>query len=435
MKKTTLTLAMALSLCLSMPIAADAGQAKIGSPVPPEGETRSSRSGGVTLDELIETALRQNPAIQGAKQAADARHARVSPAESLPDPTVSFQTMGDFLTLQKADPSSGRTYTVEQEIPFPGKLGLKGKIATAEAEAEDWNHETARRQVVSDLKVAYYDLYLIYKSIESVEKSRSLLLDFTKIAESKYRVGTGTQQDVIKAQVELSKIVDRLTVLEQRRGISEARIRSLIYDQSGMPLGKPADFEKAALRYSQEELERMAMDNSPKLKVQEKEIDRSLYAVQLAKKEYYPDFAVSASYVERDAQKDMSGVMVKAKIPLYFWRNQRQELKGSELSLSGAQRVRDNVISSLSYEVKNGYILASGSQRLVELYGSTLLPQARLSVESALASYQVGSVDFLSLIDTVVTLLDYEIKHYEALTDFEKALAQLEPTVGIELTK
>ena len=177
------------------------------------------------------------------------------------------------------------------------------------------------------------------------------------------------------------------------------------------------------------------MENSPKLKTQEKEIDRSQYAVELARKEYYPDFAVSAAYVERDAQKDMSGVMVKAKIPLYFWRNQRQELKGNQLSLAGAQKMRDSVVSSISYEIKNGYILATTSQRLVELYDSTLLPQARLSIESAVASYQVGSVDFLSLVDTVVTLLEYEIKYYEALTDFQKALAQLEPTVGVELTR
>lgn len=222
------------------------------------------------MDELVETALRNNPAIQGAKETADTKHARVSAAETLPDPTLSFQTMGDFLTLQKGDPSSGRTYTVEQEIPFPGKLGLKGKIATAEAEAEDWNHETTRRQVTADVKVAYYDLYLIVKSIDSAEETRSLLHDFSKIAESKYRVGAGTQQDVIKAQLEVSKISDRLTVLEQRRGISEARIRNLTFDRTDGPLGKPADFPKAHLHYSQDQLERLAMENSPKLKTQEK---------------------------------------------------------------------------------------------------------------------------------------------------------------------
>lgn len=435
MKTPAWTLILAVAISLFQAPASGAGPPGPAPPTAVHDKTSSGRPEGVTLDELVKTALTNNSAIQGAKQAAEAKHARISPAETLPDPTISFQTMGDFLTLQAADPSSGRAYTIEQELPFPGKLGLKGKVAAAEAEAEDWNYETTRRQVISDLKVAFYDLYLIVKSMESVERSRSLLLDLAGIAESKYRVGTGSQQDIIKAQVEVSKTADRLTVLEQRHGIAEAKIRSLIYDRTGTPLDKPARFEKASLHHSREELERLALENSSKLKTQEKEIDRNLYAVQLAKKEYYPDFAVSASYVERDAMKDMSGVMVKAKIPLYFWRNQRQELKGSELSLAGAQKVRDNVVSTLSYEVGNGYILATTSQRLVELYGSTLLPQARLSVESALASYQVGSVDFLSVIDTALTLLEYEIKYYEALTDFQKALAQLEPIVGIELTR
>lgn len=408
---------------------ASPGEMRLGAP--------SEADGVATLDELVDTALRQNPSISGARQAVEAKRAKVSPAETLPEPTLSFQSMGDFIppSIQKGDPSSGRFYGVEQEIPYPGKLGLKGKIATAEAEAEDWNAEATRRQVVSDVKVAYYDLYLMYKSIDVVEKDRGLLLDFAKIAESKYRVGMGSQQDVLKAQVEVSKTLDRLTILEQRKAVSEAKMNSLLYRQSSQPLGRPADFQKAPLRYSLEQLEQLARDGSPKLKTQEKEIDRSQYAVELAKKEYYPDFALGFTYVERDPMKEMYGLMFKAKVPLYFWRNQREELRGSRLTLSSAQKMRDNVITTLSYEVKNEYIIASTSQRLVDLYGTTLLPQARLSVDSALASYQVGSIDFLSLLDSVVTLLDYEIKYYEALTDFQKALARLEPTVGVELTK
>ena len=239
MNKSAWTLIPALGLFLFAAIPTHSGQAGSAPPATSEAKPQSNGPATITLDELVETALRNNPAIHGSKQAADAKHARVSAAETLPEPTISFQTMGDFFTLQKADPSSGRTYSVEQEIPFPGKLGLKGKIATAEAEAEDWNHETTRRQVIADLKAAYYDLYLIVKSIDSAEKTRGLLLDFSRIAESKYRVGAGAQQDVIKAQVEVSKIADRLTVLEQKRGISEARIRNLIYDRRKHPSGNP----------------------------------------------------------------------------------------------------------------------------------------------------------------------------------------------------
>jgi len=187
------------------------------------GQQVAPEAATVTLDELVQEALEHNPAIQAARRAVDAKRAMILPAQTLPEPTIGFQTMGNLIppTLQSGDPSSARTVSIEQEIPFPGKLGLKGKMATMEAEAELWNYEQTRRQVIADLKLAYYDLFLIHKSIEIVQKDKDLLQKFTQIAEAKYRVGQGIQQDVLKAQVEISKLIDRLTVLEQRRDIAE----------------------------------------------------------------------------------------------------------------------------------------------------------------------------------------------------------------------
>ncbi|MBI4470997.1 MAG: TolC family protein [Acidobacteria bacterium] len=404
-------------------------------PVPPQAGSRATPS--ISLDQLIQEALERNPAIQAARRAVDAKRAMVLPAQTLPDPMVGFQTMGNLIppTLQGGDPSSARAISFEQELPFPGKLSIKGKIAAEEVEVEWWNYEQARRQVVSDLKLAYFDLCFIDKSMEIVQKDKDLLQKLVQIAEAKYRVGQGIQQDVLKAQVEISKLIDRLAVLEQRRGIAEARISSLLYRPPETPLGPTPPLQKAELRHTLEELHRIARSNAPELKMQEREIDRNQYAVELARKEFYPDFSAGFTYYNRTAVPEMFGLMFKATIPLYFWRKQRPELESAASGLARAQKQREGAESMLYFKLKDSYLMATTSDRLMELYRTGVIPQSILSLDSAVAGYQVGKVDFLTLIDNLVTLLDYELKYNEVLTDYQKALAQLEPLVGIELAR
>jgi outer membrane protein, heavy metal efflux system len=395
-----------------------------------------SKGDKVTLAELVKAALERNTSIQASEQSAQAKRSRIPAERTLPDPTVSFQTMGDPFpfNLQEGDPSSGRFYGVEQEIPFPGKLGLKGQIAEKEADVQQWNSEQTRRQVVSEVKRAYYDYVLVHKSLDIVEESKGLLDSFAQVAEAKYRVGQGTQQDVLKAQVEISKLVDRHEVLEQRRIIARALINSLISRPVESPLGQPEDNPQNAVQYSLEELQQIARGNAPVLKMQESEVERNEENVKLAKKQYYPDFSLGFTYVQRDDMPEMYGVTVKAKVPLYFWRKQRLELKSARESLAGAERLHDNAATTLEYNVRDGYTVASTSRRLAELYKTTVIPQASLSVESSFASYQVGQVDFLSLLDSVMTLLEYQLKYHESVSEYRRALAQLEPLVGVELT-
>ena len=391
----------------------------------------------VKLDELIRIALDQNPSIKAAGSNAESKRARIIAERTLPDPTFTFQTMGDPFpfNLQEGDPSSGRFFTLEQEIPFPGKLGLKGKIASAEAGVQAWNHEQTRRQVVFDLKKAFYEYFFLYKSIETVEESRGILDNFAKVAESKYRVGQGIQQDVVKAQLESSKLIEKRQVLDQRLTVSRALINSLLYRSPESPLGKPAPVEKASFKHTLEDLQQMALSGAPTLKMQEGEIERSERAVDLAKKNFYPDFSVGFTYVDRDANPSMYGLQMKASLPIYAWRKQRPELDSARKGLASAKSQHENVTSTLSYSIREAYTVATTSERLADLYKSTVIPQASVSLESSFASYQVGAVDFLTLLDSVLTFLEYQLKYYESLAEFQKALAQLEPLVGVELTQ
>jgi len=391
----------------------------------------------ITLEELLKAAGESNPEIKSSAQAAAAYKAMIPAAGALPDPAVKFETMGHLIppTLMKGDPSSARTYGVEQEIPFPGKRGLKENIASVEAESQQWNHDLVHLKVMSELKQAFFDLYLIHESIDVLLKNKELLQNFEEIAESRYKVGQTTQQDVLKAQVEMSKVLDRLLVQGQKKRIAEAKINSLLDRPAEISVGKPAEFKKAELACSLEELTQLAQSNSPALKVSKSEVNRREQGVELAGKEFYPDFAAGFTYFERDENPGMYGLMVSAKLPLYFWKKQGPELEAARLNLSSARSMRDSTSSTVRYQVKEAYTTATTSEKLANLYGSAIVPQSKLALNSAIANYQVGRIDFLQLIDATMTLLDYQLKYYESVVEFHKALAQLEPLVGVALIK
>ncbi len=359
-KKQRGALLLVVALCFSSPAFAEAQEVKGKTPVAISSEEPGEQK-IVTLEQLIQEAGEHNPTIKAAQQTVSAKKALVLSAKTLPDPNITFWHMGGLFPtrLMVGDPSSARTYGIEQEIPFPGKLGLKGQVASMEAEAEAWNHALTHRQVIAELKAAYYDLYLFHKSQDILQKNKALLENFAKIAETRYQVGQGIQQDVLKAQVELAKLIDREAVLDQRRWIAEAQINNLLYRTPETPVGKPAEYKKSELVYSLNELVELARANAPALKIQEREIDRRQYSLDLAKKEYFPDFTVGFTYFDREGNPEMYGVEAKARLPLYFWRKQKPEVDAAKSNLAGARLMRESTASSVDSQIKQGYTMAT----------------------------------------------------------------------------
>lgn len=384
------------------------------------------------LEKLVQELLERNPAILSARRAVDASGARITAAKTLPDPSVSFETMGNLLppTLQAGDPSSARVLRFTQEIPFPGKLALQGQIASAEADVEWWKYEEVRRDLVAELKMAYYDLFLAQKITEVVEKNKTLLQQFAEISEARYKVGQTAQQDVLKAQVEVSRLLDRLAVLRREDETSQARINTLLYRSPTTPIGQTTDLSRPRFNWTMEGLYEKAVTNSPAARMNRKEIDRGELRIALAKKSFYPDFEVGFSYLNRRDMPEMYGVMFRAKIPLYFWRKQRPELESATSELLSQRRQYDATLSTLYFQLKNPFLKTRTDENLLELYGGAIIPQATLALESSISSYRVGSVDFLSLLSNLSTLLEYETKYYEVLVDYYKALATLESLIG-----
>src|SRR5262245_16671903 len=233
--------------------------------------TAVKRSTPIKLQALIEEAIEQNREIKTMQRGFDMMRARIPQARALPEPMLNVGYMGNAVPIppfdiQKGDPSSGRFFSFSQEIPFPGKLALKGRMANVVAEAEWWNYEQVRLNVIAEVKDAYFDLFYLHKSIETVTRNKDLLGKFAKIAEASYSVGKGIQQDVLKAQVEISKLTDQLITLEQRRQVAEARLNSLLFREPETPVGEPEEIRPQDFTHNLAELTEAAFTNYPALK-------------------------------------------------------------------------------------------------------------------------------------------------------------------------
>lgn len=393
----------------------------------------------VTLDSLVLEALENNPELRAARARWEASQKRPKQEGTLPDPMigVGWQNVTfDSITLDE-DPNSMLRFSFEQEIPFPGKLSLKKKIAARDSEAEEKSYRATERSVIADLKIAYYDWYLAGKAIEITERNQELLRKFTKIAEVKYEVGKGIQQDVLKAQVENSKFIEQLEVLRQKNEIIEAKIKSLLNRPQDSPLGSPGEIEKTPLTLTSGDMSELTSENAPLLAMKERQIAREEEALNLAQKELYPDFFVRASPgIMGRAGNGVDGiweVSLGLRVPLYFWSKQKPGIEEAALELKGAQEEYSSVNQELNFNVKESYLNARTAEKLMSLYQKGIIPQSRLSLESAISGYQVGTVDFLTLIDNLVTLFSFELEYHNQLAEYEKAVARIEEFTGVEI--
>ncbi len=393
-----------------------------------------------TLAALVAELERNNPEIKAARRDVDMRVARIAPAGAPPDPTLSFGYMGGllrppFFPSASAD-GSFRQFGLSQEIPYPGKLGLKTRVAATEADAERWNSENTRRRLIADLKTAYVEYQYLNRSLDVLQRNKERLDQFRQIAEARFSVGQGVQQDVLKAQVEISLILERQALFEQQRNALQAQINGLLFRPPDMPLESTLTFEVTPLTAPVEDLRALLRQNYPALKRDERVIDRGQQALSLARREVLPDFAINVTSQKFVGDMPwMYGVDVMVKVPVFWQRKQRPMIAEAAAALESGRQMRDATVSMASAQVTEEYLAGTTSRRLADLYSDSVLPQARLSLESSLASYQVGRVDFLSVLTNFVTVLSYEINYEEQNARYLQALARLEPLTGLSLIR
>lgn len=389
------------------------------------------------LDELVSEALANNPEIRAAQKRYEAARQRPSQVSSLPDPVFSpgYTSSGNPLPGAQlgVSPNSSIGFMVTQEFPYPGKRALRGEISGKEAEAEFQRYQQAELGVVSRLKQAYYALSYSYSAIRVLDRNRSLLDKLLKITEARYSVGRAAQQDVFKTQTEISIVEGRLVELQREQRVRVADINALLNRKPGRALGQPPELEPKEFVRSLDELYALASRQAPMLSRDQKMIERSELAVNLAHKDYFPDFTVSGGYFNQGSTSPMYQLRVDITLPAYYRRKQRAALTEQVATAAEARKTYDATNQNLHFAIQDEFLLANASWKLLQLYSKTTVPDASLALESSLSSYESGTVDFLSVLTNYIAILDYEIRYYEEIQNYYMALSRLEEMTGTSL--
>lgn len=390
------------------------------------------------LQELLEEAARNNPEIRVARSEHEAAQHRVSPAGALDDPMLEAGVVNAPLASQtfRREDMTMKMLGLSQRFPYPGKRGLRQDVAAKDAESVSHAYQETVNRVARDVKAAYFELAFIVESARLVEENKQVLEQFLRISESRYTVGQGTQADVLKAQTQLTRMVDELIKLARERRAIEAELARALGRDSEASLPAPAALRLPETALQFESLRETALTVRPQLLGLQSLIGRSEKALDLARKDYYPDFDVKLAYGQREnmldgtRRDDMLSLTVAINLPV--WRASKRD-PGVAEAIAMRNQATDMYqaqLNEVSSQLRQQVASAEQSLKSARLYESGILPQARLAVESSLAAYRVNRVDFLTLLDSQMTVLNFQISYASALSTYNMALAEIELLTG-----
>lgn len=428
-------------------------------PTPAAGVPRSARA--ADLDSLVARALVVSPALRTARARLTSARARVAPAGARPDPMlmlgvqnlpVTQPGFSDFMTMKMVG--------VSQTIPYPGKLGLQTAAAARESDAAAASLAAARLDVARQVRDAYYDIAYTDRALAITAQNQRVLLDLTQVTQAQYSVGTGAQTDVLRARLEATRLAQEANTLQEDRVSALARLNALLDQPSGTPLGAVAFPERiqrlaapdsgVAVHFASAELgapvagspllpldslQRLAEQMSPALRSHTAMIAAQRERVALARKATLPDVSVSVQYGQRNGFRDMVTALVSVPLPLQHRRKQDEEVASATAELTALESEHQEQINALRADIAARYADVERARTQLAFSTAAILPQARATLASATASYQVGRVDFTSLIDAQAAVFNYETAYWRSLADFARALAELQRTVGAEVLK
>lgn len=392
----------------------------------------------------VEVAVSDNPNLAEVQERYKALLEVPSQVGALPDPMVSLNAM-NFPTDsfdRDQEPMTQLQVGISQVIPFPGKLGLKEEAAAYDAKAAGHSVDEVRLQLVKNVKSKWWQLYYLDRALDTVKNNQVLLRQFITVAQTKYETGKGLQQDVLLAQLELSRLMDQEIQLSAIRRNQAIKLNILMDRPANDVVVLPDQVSKLMPALVDESaLYLQAESSRPLLKKMETKIEAAESRLDLAKRDYYPNFKLGVTYGDRTgdnpppmggSRSDFFSVMVGVKIPLYSGRKQSKAVsqRSSELQMNHYALLDEKgmVMAAISSAVTD----YQEAKQQFSLYGSGIVPQAQQTVQSMLAGYQVSEVDFLNLVRSQMTLFNYELQYWKALSDAKQALVRLEAAVGEE---
>ncbi|HKV63297.1 MAG TPA: TolC family protein [Candidatus Acidoferrum sp.] len=391
------------------------------------------------LQDLLIEAEQNNPQIQAARQGWQAAKQVPSQVSTLPDPQFQIQQ----LSVGSPRPFAGYTNSdfayfglgVSQDIPYPGKLRLKGEIATRDAAVAQQQYESVRRAVLAGVTSAYFQLAYLSTTLGILESDGQLLQQVEKAADARYRSGMGNQQDLLQAQLEQTKLLREITMHHLDVAKVQAQIKQLLNRSQSSPDIEPAQLPATPLPYTYDDLLAAAKAQNPEIAGATQMVEKEKLQVDLAHKDFYPDFNVQYMWQRTDPAQYRAYYMLtfSVRVPIYRSRKQRPELAEAEANLSRSRSEADAQSEQIAYELRIEYDTAQKSAELLKIYREGLLLQARAEFQSGLAAYQNNRQEFQAVLTSFLDVLHLDEEYWQSAAERQTALARIEELTGLSL--
>ncbi len=391
------------------------------------------------LEQLVNEALSNNPDLAAAKARWEQATYRSPQVGSLNDPILSFAFSNypnDSLSSNETA-MTGNEVKLAQTFPFPGKLKNRSALAQEQAHWLEAVYRDQHFQIARKVKDAWYRFYFNGQAISVTERNLALVDDIIRLTEVRYETGSGLQQDVLKAQVQRSKIMERLMALRQQRTVVQAELNRLLNRPSGGAYDVPEALELVSLVQGLETLQNAAAENRPMNTAYQSLIKRYRLQSKLADLDDYPDMTLFASWRFRDdalpdGGTDFVSTGISINLPVYL--DKRRAAKAEAMAaVRMAERQAEDFRNSVAQSLQNAYARMEETRQQTELYEKGIIPQTSQSFQSALGSYQVGKLEFISLLDGLMTTYQAEMEYYRVSSEYMRSLAWLEAESTVPL--
>ncbi|MDF1875968.1 TolC family protein [Sulfurimonas sp. SAG-AH-194-I05] len=394
------------------------------------------------IKDAIEIAMKDNPELAQIDARYKAMNEIPSQVATLPDPVLTLG-LANFPTDTFSRTQEAMTQLqigMSQQFPFPGKLTLRKDAAQLEANAASFLVDEMRLKLQQSIANTWWEIFYFDRALETIAINQVLIRQFIKVAQTKYEDGQGLQQDILLAQLELSKTMDQKIIVVSLRRLQVVRLSKLMGTSNMQNFILPSKVEKTLQSLKDENtLYKISEQSRPILHFKKKKLLASNVRVSLAKKEYYPDFKLSVLYGQRsgvttlnDARSDLVSVMLGVKIPLYIESKQskavEQRISEQHSKNYALADERLQIYADISSSVAK-YKQAKEQFLLLE---KGIIPQARQTVDSMLVGYRVNKVDFLNLIRSQVTLFNYQLQYWRIFSNSKQAARDVQAAIGKE---
>lgn len=429
----TLLAALASGVAMKLSAAPQAEQVLEGRAV---GQTAQESPKPAPLAALIEEAKSNDPTIQAAYRAAKAATFAAPQVSALPDPQFTLQQF----SVGSPRPFAGYTNSdfayigigASQQLPFPGKLKLRGEVADREADTAKAHVEVVLQDEIETLKTTYVHLAYLQQTIGILQRNATLLQQMEQQAEAHYSAGQGNQRDVLKAQLERTKILREISMHHQLVGEDQATLKRVLRRAQDSADIVTEPLSASFLRYTASELLDKVPGQNPNVQESATMVRHNQVAVELAQKDFRPDFEISYMYENTDRKfRDYYVLSFSVNFPR---RKPRQAaLAQAQVNVQRAQQDEDAQVQAVHAEVQRQYVKVKASEEQLLIYRDGLIPQAQATIQAGLAAYQSGRTDFESLFSSYMDVLSLDLEYQQTLLDHETALARIERLTEVTL--